>query len=86
MIRRFTNSFSFQQNAEGAGLSPFESWLLLRGLKTLALRVERQNASAEKIARFLRQRAEVTQVFYPGVRDHPGREIHKQASQATAQW
>src|ERR1051325_10641226 len=58
--------FAFQQNAEGAGLSPFESWLLLRGLKTLALRVERQNASAQKIARFLQSRAEVTQVFYPG--------------------
>ena len=68
---------SFQQNAEGAGLSPFESWLLLRGLKTLALRVERQNSSAEKVAHFLQTRAEVTQVFYPGLADHPGREIHK---------
>lgn len=68
---------SFQQNAEGAGLSPFESWLLLRGLKTLALRVERQNSSAEKIARFLQTRAEVSQVFYPGLEDHPGHEIHR---------
>ena len=59
--------FAFQQNAEGAGLSPFESWLLLRGLKTLALRVERQSDSAQKIARFLRSRTEVTQVFYPGL-------------------
>ena len=70
--------FSFQQNAEGAGLSPFESWLLLRGLKTLALRVERQNSSAEKIARFLQTRTEVTQVFYPGLASHPGNEIHRQ--------
>jgi cysteine-S-conjugate beta-lyase len=69
--------FSFQQNAEGAGLSPFESWLLLRGLKTLALRVEHQNRSADKIARFLSARAEVSQVFYPGLSDHPGRETHK---------
>ncbi len=68
---------SFQQNAEGAGLSPFESWLLLRGLKTLALRVERQNSSAGKVARFLRTRAEVSQVFYPGLEDHPGHELHK---------
>lgn len=68
---------SFQQNAEGAGLSPFESWLLLRGLKTLALRVERQNSSAEKVAHFLQTRAEVTQVYYPGLADHPGREIHQ---------
>ena len=59
--------FAFQQNAEGAGLSPFESWLLLRGLKTLALRVERQSDSAGKIARFLKMRSEVTQVFYPGL-------------------
>ena len=70
--------FSFQQNAEGAGLSPFESWLLLRGLKTLALRVERQNNSAEKVAHFLQTRAEVTRVFYPGLADHPGRAIHQQ--------
>ena len=69
--------FSFQQNAEGAGLSPFESWLLLRGLKTLSLRVERQNASAEKIARFLQTRPEVSRVFYPGLQDHPGRETHQ---------
>lgn len=68
---------SFQQNAEGAGLSPFESWLLLRGLKTLALRVERQNSSAEKVARFLQTRGEVKQVFYPGLANHPGREIHQ---------
>ena len=68
--------FSFQQNAEGAGLSPFESWLLLRGLKTLALRVERQNSSAEKIARFL-QRC-TRKVFYPGLASHPGYEIHRQ--------
>jgi cysteine-S-conjugate beta-lyase len=68
---------SFQQNAEGAGLSPFESWLLLRGLKTLALRVERQNVSAEKIARYLQTRPEVSRVFYPGLQDHPGREIHR---------
>ncbi len=70
--------FSFQQNAEGTGLSPFESWLLLRGLKTLALRVERQNQTAEKIAHYLQMRAEVTQVFYPGLAVHPGRAIHQQ--------
>jgi len=70
--------FSFQQNAEGAGLSPFESWLLLRGLKTLALRVERQNNTAEKIANYLQTRTEVNQVFYPGLANHPGRAVHQQ--------
>lgn len=68
--------FAFQQNAEGTGLSPFESWLLLRGLKTLSLRVERQNQTAEKIAQYLQTRAEVTQVFYPGLPCHPGRAVH----------
>src|SRR6201988_4391126 len=70
--------FSFQQNAEGAGLSPFESWLLLRGLKTLALRVERQNNTAEKIANYLQTRTEVNQVFYPGLANYPGRAVHQQ--------
>lgn len=68
---------AFQQNAEGAGLSPFESWLLLRGMKTLALRVERQNASAERIAEYLARHKAVKQIFYPGLSTHPGREIHR---------
>ena len=67
---------AFHQNAEGAGLSPFESWLLLRGLKTLALRVERQNESAGTIARFLELRGEVRNIYYPGLQGHPGHDIH----------
>jgi cysteine-S-conjugate beta-lyase len=71
----------FQQNAEGAGLSPFESWLLLRGMKTLALRVERQNSSAQIIAEYLASQSKVKQVYYPGLIGHPGREIQgRQAS------
>ncbi len=72
---------AFQQNAEGAGLSPFESWLLLRGIKTLALRVERQNTSARKVAEFLARHDAVDRVYYPGFADHPDHEIHqRQAS------
>jgi cystathionine beta-lyase len=71
---------AFDQNAEGAGLSPFESWLLLRGMKTLSLRVERQNESALKIAEFLSNRPEVAQVYYPGLSNHPGRHIHRNQS------
>ncbi|HEY9435848.1 MAG TPA: cystathionine beta-lyase [Blastocatellia bacterium] len=67
---------AFDQNAEGAGLSPFDSWLLLRGMKTLSLRVERQNESAQKIAEFLSSRPDVVRVYYPGLADHPGRRIH----------
>jgi cystathionine beta-lyase len=67
---------AFDQNAEGAGLSPFESWLLLRGMKTLSLRVERQQRSARKIAEYLSSRPEVDRVYYPGLAGHPGRRIH----------
>ncbi|HVR74852.1 MAG TPA: aminotransferase class I/II-fold pyridoxal phosphate-dependent enzyme [Planctomycetota bacterium] len=55
----------------GASLSPFESWLLLRGLKTLAVRVREQNRSALEIARFLEKRSEVERVHYPGLESHP---------------
>jgi cystathionine beta-lyase len=71
---------AFQQNSEGAGLSPFESWLLLRGIKTLALRVERQNESARKVAQFLELHPAVAKVFYPGLKSHPGHEIHRSQS------
>ncbi len=71
------DQIAFQQNAEGGGLSPFESWLLLRGLKTLALRVERQNNSAKRIAEFLHTHANVTRVFYPGLETHEGYALHR---------
>ena len=68
---------AFHQNAEGAGLSPFESWLLLRGIKTLDVRVERQNASAERVAKYLTQHPTVERVYYPGLIKHDGHEIHR---------
>ncbi len=58
---------AFSQNAEGAGLSPFDSWLLLRGMKTLALRVERQNETARRVASYLAGRDGVERVYYPGL-------------------
>lgn len=61
----------------GAALDPFAAYLLLRGLKTLALRIERQNASALKIAEFLEQQPAVARVFYPGLTSHPQHEIAK---------
>ncbi len=72
---------AFQQNAEGAGLSPFESWLLLRGMKTLSLRVSRQNTSAHAISHFLSQHWAVKEVYYPGLTNHPGYQLHR--AQAT---
>ena len=55
----------------GGNLGAFEAWLLLRGLRTLNLRVERQNATALAVARFLEQHAAVAQVHYPGLESHP---------------
>jgi cysteine-S-conjugate beta-lyase len=78
---RLHRQLAFQQNAEGAGLSPFESWLLLRGMKTLALRVSRQNASADTIAHFLSRHSAVENVYYPGLPSHPGHQLHR--AQAT---
>ena len=83
--KQLHDEIAFQQNAEGAGLSPFESWLLLRGLKTLALRVERQNTSAQKVAEFLQSYPSITRVYYPGLESHAGHQIHRrQASGAGA--
>jgi O-succinylhomoserine sulfhydrylase len=55
----------------GPSLSPFNAWVLLKGLETLPVRVERHSASAASIADFLAERAEVARVFYPGRADHP---------------
>jgi methionine-gamma-lyase len=59
----------------GASLSPFESWLLLRGLKTLAVRVREQNQNGLEIARFLEARPEIERVHYPGLESHPHHEL-----------
>ena len=68
---------AFYQNAEGSGLAPFESWLLIRGIKTLALRVERQNHSAQRIAEHLYGHPAVKNVYYPGLESHEGYKIQK---------
>ncbi|MDR2516165.1 MAG: PLP-dependent aspartate aminotransferase family protein [Spirochaetaceae bacterium] len=59
------------QKSEGATLGPFDSWLTLRGLKTLAIRMERQNENAGRIAGWLRAHPLIEKVFYPGFSDHP---------------
>ncbi len=64
----------------GGTLSPFDSWLIIRGLKTLALRIERQEANAQVIARWLNEQPQVTEVFYVGLDNHPGHAVN--ASQA----
>ena len=59
----------FIQNAEGAILSPFDSWLVLRGTKTLALRMAQHNVNGLALAEFLAAHPEVKQVLYPGLPD-----------------
>ncbi len=71
----------FIQNATGAILGPQDSWLLLRGLKTLAVRIRQQEKNALAIAKWLTTHPSVTKVYYPGLADHPGRDI--QESQAS---
>ena len=61
----------------GAGLSPFDSWLILRGIKTLALRMERAQENAIALVDWLKEQKRVTKVIYPGLPEHPGYEIMK---------
>ncbi|HWS42505.1 MAG TPA: PLP-dependent aspartate aminotransferase family protein [Pseudoflavonifractor sp.] len=56
----------------GGALAPFDSWLVMRGLKTLSVRMERQQENAEKIARWLGTQEQISQVFYVGLPSHPG--------------
>lgn len=67
--------FRYLQNAAGAILSPFDSWLLLRSSKTLALRMERHDQNAREVARMLDEHGEVAAVHYPGLPAHPGHEL-----------
>ncbi len=64
--------------SEGASLGPFDSWLMLRSLKTLGIRLDKQEENAKKIARWLQSAPSVTDVYYPGLADQPGYEISKQ--------
>ncbi|NLU66693.1 cystathionine gamma-synthase [Streptomyces sp. HNM0574] len=65
---------AFHQNAMGAVAGPFDSWLVLRGAKTLPVRMDRHNANAERITEMLTSHPRVAQVYYPGLPSHPGHE------------
>ena len=68
---------AFLQKAAGAILSPFECWLILRGVKTLAVRMLQHDCSGRKVADFLSKHKKVQKVFYPGLPDHPQHELAK---------
>lgn len=67
----------FIQNASGAILAPFDSWLVIRGIETLALRVKQHSENAQKIAEFLLTQSQVNNVYYPGLQQHKNHEIAK---------
>ncbi|MEU6980214.1 MULTISPECIES: cystathionine gamma-synthase [unclassified Streptomyces] len=66
---------AYHQNAMGAVAGPFDSWIVLRGIKTLAVRMDRHSENAAKVVEMLTQHPKVTQVLYPGLPEHPGHEI-----------
>lgn len=68
---------AFIQNSTGMILGPQDCWLLLRGLKTLALRIERQQENALTIAKWLQKEACIKKVYYPGLPGHPHKDIHE---------
>ena len=65
----------FIQNAEGAILGPMDAWLVLRGTKTLPLRMERHNANTQVLAEYLAAHPKVTRVYYPGLPTHPQHDL-----------
>jgi cystathionine gamma-synthase len=66
---------AYHQNAMGAVAGPFDAWLVLRGIKTLGVRMDRHCANAERIVEVLTAHPKVTEVLYPGLPDHPGHEV-----------
>jgi cystathionine gamma-lyase len=73
--KEFYDKIKFNQNAVGAVPSPFDCFLVLRGIKTLAVRMERHNSNARKIAEFLEAHPKVGKVYYPGLRSHPQHDL-----------
>lgn len=70
----------FIQNASGAILSPFDSWLVIRGIETLALRIKQHCSSAQQVAEFLEQHPDVDKVYYPGLKSHVNHDIASKQS------
>lgn len=74
---RLARELHFIQNSVGAVLGPDDSWLLIRGIKTLAIRMEEIETNTKAIAEFLQEHPKVRRVFYPGFPTHIGHEVHK---------
>jgi cystathionine gamma-synthase len=74
---RITDRLKLVQKTTGAVLSPFDSWLILRGIKTLGVRLEKQEQNAHKVAAWLKQSNKVEKVYFAGLPEHEGYEISK---------
>ncbi|MFD1358298.1 bifunctional cystathionine gamma-lyase/homocysteine desulfhydrase [Fictibacillus halophilus] len=70
----------FVQNSTGGVLGPQDSWLLIRGIKTLGLRMEAHESNTQKIVEFLKEHPSVEKIYYPGLEDHPQHDIAKKQS------
>ena len=77
---KLSEKFRFNIKTTGAGLAPFDSWLIIRGIKTLALRMDRAQENASRIVDWLLANDDVMEVIYPGMESHPGHNIMKKQS------
>lgn len=68
---------AFIQNSTGGVLQPFDSFLLIRGIKTLGVRLDRHVENAEKLAEFLKTHSDVKKIYYPGLKEHPGYPVNE---------
>ncbi|HJT77959.1 MAG TPA: cystathionine gamma-synthase [Gemmataceae bacterium] len=75
--RELLQPIAFYQNAAGGVPGPFDAWLTLRGIKTLAVRMERHCANARQLAAWLAEQPQAERVYYPGLPNHPGHELAK---------
>ncbi|HMC65093.1 MAG TPA: PLP-dependent transferase, partial [Gemmataceae bacterium] len=75
--RELLQPVAFYQNAAGGTPGPFDAWLTLRGVKTLAVRMERHCANARQLAEWLAGHPKVQKIYYPGLPNHPGHAIAK---------
>lgn len=75
--KNIAEQLKFHQNAVGAILSPFDSFQVLKGIKTLALRMERHEENAKKVIQYLQTQKNVKRIYYPGLPSHPGHQIAK---------
>lgn len=75
--RELAEKVRYLYKTVGCSLSPFDSFLLIRGIKTLAVRLERQQSNALQLAQWLKKNKKVTQVYYAGLPEHPGHETNK---------